>query len=262
MRKDDFQRGRNDGQRRQYAGRFSYDQRTVHDEKQWAEKNPEKKPANSRWAALNEPDGSQQQRTGSTQHTRGLEPSYKGQDSWQRRQPDPSLEAELFSGMNSGINFDKYEEIPVEATGESCPPPISSFAELELHEWIQENIKKSGYDRPTPVQKHSIPTLNVHRDLMSCAQTGSGKTAAFLIPVINHILKEGPGSIRRSDTRLNGRTCQYPSALIISPTRELSLQIYNESRKFAYRTPVTSALLYGGRENYREQINKLRVGLP
>jgi ATP-dependent RNA helicase DDX3X len=46
---------------------------------------------------------------------------------------------------------------------------------------------------------------------------------------------------------------------VISPTRELSLQIYNESRKFAYRTPIKSALLYGGRENYRDQINKLRV---
>jgi ATP-dependent RNA helicase DDX3X len=46
---------------------------------------------------------------------------------------------------------------------------------------------------------------------------------------------------------------------VLAPTRELSLQIYNESRKFAYRTPITSALLYGGRENYRDQINKLRV---
>jgi ATP-dependent helicase YprA (DUF1998 family) len=116
---------------------------------------------------------------------------------WQAQSPpDEQLESELFSGMNSGINFDKYEEIPVEATGKDCPPPISHFADLKLHPWIEENIKKSGYDRPTPVQKYSIPTLNARRDLMSCAQTGSGKTAAFLVPVINRILMDGPGQVK------------------------------------------------------------------
>lgn len=160
----------------------------------------------------------------------------------------------------SGINFDKYEEIPVEATGDDVPQPISLFADLKLHPWIEENIKQSGYDRPTPVQKYSIPALSTGRDLMSCAQTGSGKTAAFLVPLINSILMDGPEAVYRCTTATNGRRKQYPSALVLSPTRELSLQIYNESRKFAYRTPITSALLYGGRENYREQINKLRLG--
>lgn len=255
--RDDYQSGggRGGGARPQYAGRFSYDQRNVHDETQWAAQGNTQ---NSRWAALDQPDS----HYSGSQHGGGFNrsPAYGHPVVWQRQDPpDPNLEAELFSGMNSGINFDKYEEIPVEATGENCPAPISSFADLELHEWIQENIKKSGYDRPTPVQKYSIPTLNSRRDLMSCAQTGSGKTAAFLVPVINQILKGGPGAVRKAEVRPNGRTCQFPLALIISPTRELSLQIYNESRKFAYRTPVTSALLYGGRENYRDQINKLRV---
>lgn len=83
----------------------------------------------------------------------------------QQAPPDLTLENELFTGMNSGINFDKYEEIPVEATGENCPAPINhvfnyflynlkkfQFTDLNLHPWICENIKKSGYDRPTPVQ--------------------------------------------------------------------------------------------------------------
>ncbi|KAF7633347.1 hypothetical protein Mgra_00007229 [Meloidogyne graminicola] len=185
--------------------------------------------------------------------------------SWDHRGPqDLRLEAELFSGQNTGINFDKYEEIPVEATGIDCPPPIQTFSDqtLSLHPWIEENIRKCGYDRPTPVQKYSIPTLCSGRDLMSCAQTGSGKTAAFLLPVINSILRDGPSKVKPKtfDNNKSFRTCQYPLALIISPTRELSLQIYNESRKFSYRTPITSALLYGGRENYRDQINKLRLG--
>ncbi|KAI1712207.1 DEAD/DEAH box helicase domain-containing protein [Ditylenchus destructor] len=242
----------------QYGGRFSYDPNTVHDEQQWANQsrggrwqqdgNRPQRPnqQNSRWAGLGEDSG----------------PGGHGTSNWEQQGPaDVNLEAELFAGMNSGINFDKYEEIPVEATGQNCPPPISHFADLNLHPWIMENIKKSGYDRPTPVQKYSIPTLTARRDLMSCAQTGSGKTAAFLVPVINRILEDGPSAVKKKTVGRDGRSCQYPLALIISPTRELSLQIYNESRKFAYRTPITSALLYGGRENYRDQINKLRLGV-
>ncbi|VBB30816.1 unnamed protein product [Acanthocheilonema viteae] len=233
-----------------YSGRYSYDRRAVHDEQQWGSQHQsafrrqdDTVPDNSRWAGLRDPL-----------------PERPVQ--WTEQLPrDELLESELFAGMNSGINFDKYEEIPVEATGQDCPPPIALFADLKLHRWIEENIRLSGYGRPTPVQKYSIPTLMNNRDLMSCAQTGSGKTAAFLVPLINNVLQAGPEALYKSTTQQNGRRRQYPAALILSPTRELSLQIYNESRKFAYRTPITSALLYGGRENYREQINKLRLGV-
>uniref|UniRef100_A0A914RM91 RNA helicase n=1 Tax=Parascaris equorum TaxID=6256 RepID=A0A914RM91_PAREQ len=175
------------------------------------------------------------------------------------------LKCEFATEVPSGIY------VLVKAEGRRLDPPCLfrlskctirhtlQFADLKLHPWIEENIKLSGYGRPTPVQKYSIPTLMNNRDLMSCAQTGSGKTAAFLVPLINNVLQNGPEALYRSTTQQNGRRKQYPAALILSPTRELSLQIYNESRKFAYRTPITSALLYGGRENYREQINKLRV---
>ncbi|CAJ0947027.1 unnamed protein product, partial [Mesorhabditis belari] len=244
-----------------YRGRQSYDRRNYHDEQEWGRQN----------------GGGQQQNEG-FDNNRGGQGGYSGPppaqnnrwnntaeerqpQGWSRQLPrDERLEQELFAGMNSGINFDKYEEIPVEATGENVPQPITLFGELKLHTWIEENIKLSGYDRPTPVQKYSIPALMDNRDLMSCAQTGSGKTAAFLVPLINHILQNGPEAIHREDIGRSGRKKQFPSALVLSPTRELSLQIYNESRKFAYRTPITSALLYGGRENYRDQINKLRLG--
>ncbi|PIC38576.1 hypothetical protein B9Z55_010548 [Caenorhabditis nigoni] len=187
--------------------------------------------------------------------------SERGSSKWENRGPrDERIEQELFAGQLSGINFDKYEEIPVEATGDDVPQPIGLFSDLSLHEWIEDNIKTAGYDRPTPVQKYSIPALQSGRDLMSCAQTGSGKTAAFLVPLVNSILQDGPDAVHRSVISSGGRKKQYPSALVLSPTRELSLQIYNESRKFAYRTPITSALLYGGRENYKDQIHKLRLG--
>ncbi|KRY70048.1 ATP-dependent RNA helicase DDX3Y, partial [Trichinella pseudospiralis] len=173
---------------------------------------------------------------------------------------DPRLEEELFGSGNTGINFDKYEEIAVEATGQNVPACIQKFSELNLHPWIMDNIRLCHYDKPTPVQKFAIPTALENRDLMACAQTGSGKTAAFLLPILHHILSGGPEMLRKSDTAPNGRRRLYPAALVLAPTRELTLQIFNEACKFSYRTPIMSTILYGGRENYRDQINKLRIG--
>ncbi|KJH46618.1 DEAD/DEAH box helicase [Dictyocaulus viviparus] len=170
------------------------------------------------------------------------------------------MEKQLFNNMNSGINFDKYESIPVEVSGENPPEAISAFVEANMHEWIQQNVDKSGYKKPTPVQKYSLPTLLGNRDLMSCAQTGSGKTAAFLLPIIHHILISGPDSIRPSVMSNTGRRTFFPSALVLAPTRELAIQIHKEAAKFSYRTNIITAILYGGRENYREQISRLRVG--
>ncbi|CAB3410583.1 unnamed protein product [Caenorhabditis bovis] len=159
-----------------------------------------------------------------------------------------STEKQLFHRTDSGINFDKYENIPVQVSGGDPPAAIEEFADADLHEWIRENVNRSGYTKPTPVQKHSIPTLLANRDLMSCAQTGSGKTAAFLLPIINHILVNGPDGIKPV------------SALVLSPTRELAIQIHKEAAKFSYRTNIVTAILYGGRENYRDQVNRLRAG--
>ncbi|OUC45166.1 hypothetical protein D917_08612, partial [Trichinella nativa] len=131
---------------------------------------------------------------------------------------------ELFGSGNTGINFDKYEEIAVEATGHNVPACIQKFSELNLHPWIMDNIRLCHYDKPTPVQKFAIPTALENRDLMACAQTGSGKTAAFLLPILHHILSGGPEMLRKSDTAPNGRRRLYPAALVLAPTRELTLQ--------------------------------------
>lgn len=153
-------------------------------------------------------------------------------------------ELELFGGNNTGINFDKYEDIPVEATGETCPTNVIGFEECQLTEIIKNNINLAKYDKPTPVQKHAIPIILGKRDLMACAQTGSGKTAAFLVPILNQIYENGP--VHCADQGKPGRRKQYPLALILSPTRELATQIYDESRKFAYRSRVRPCVVYGG----------------
>jgi ATP-dependent RNA helicase DDX3X len=87
---------------------------------------------------------------------------------------DERAELELFGTANTGINFNKYEDIPVEATGKDVPDHITSFEDIKLTEIIKENVKLARYDKPTPVQKYAIPIILSGRDLMSCAQTGSG----------------------------------------------------------------------------------------
>jgi len=170
------------------------------------------------------------------------------------------LEEELFGGGHgpSGINFDRYEDIPVEATGTDVPKGIESFAEVKLTPIIQSNIEMAHYATPTPVQKNSIPVILNKRDLMACAQTGSGKTAAFLVPILNRIFEDGPAGPAPGSFGY-GRRKQFPLALVLAPTRELATQIFDEARKFAYRSRVRPAVVYGG-ANVADQMRELDRG--
>lgn len=119
-------------------------------------------------------------------------------------------------------------------TGQDVPEdcPWHDYDEEHFCEIILENIKLCRYTKPTPVQKYSLPIVTHGRDLMACAQTGSGKTAAFLIPVFNQMMKAGPPQIPQG--RQRSRRKQFPPGLVISPTRELTVQIYDEAKKFSY----------------------------
>ncbi|XP_049851719.1 uncharacterized protein LOC126326595 [Schistocerca gregaria] len=166
---------------------------------------------------------------------------------------DLNVERTLFhSHSNTGINFEKYHEIPVEAFGDDVPPSFQSFSELDLHPVLRNSIQLCGYEVPTPVQQYSLPIIFAKRDLMACAQTGSGKTAAFLFPMIGRILKEN------LPPAAPGRTA-HPLALILAPTRELANQIYDESCKFTYRSHLRSVVVYGG-PNMPQQAYELSKG--
>ncbi|XP_022943844.1 DEAD-box ATP-dependent RNA helicase 37-like isoform X1 [Cucurbita moschata] len=154
---------------------------------------------------------------------------------------DDDTEQEFGEQENTGINFDAYEDIPVETSGENVPPPVNTFAEIDLGEALNQNIRRCKYVKPTPVQRHAIPISLGGRDLMACAQTGSGKTAAFCFPIISGIMK---GQNMQRPAR--GARTAYPLALILSPTRELSMQIHEEARKFSYQTGVRVVVAYGG----------------
>uniref|UniRef100_A0A7N4PF35 RNA helicase n=1 Tax=Sarcophilus harrisii TaxID=9305 RepID=A0A7N4PF35_SARHA len=184
------------------------------------------------------------------------------EDDWSKPlPPSDRLEQELFSGGNTGINFEKYDDIPVEATGNNCPPHIESFSDVEMGEIIMGNIELTRYTRPTPVQKHAIPIIKEKRDLMACAQTGSGKTAAFLLPILSQIYTDGPGEALRAmkENGRYGRRKQYPISLVLAPTRELAVQIYEEARKFSYRSRVRPCVVYGGAD-IGQQIRDLERG--
>ncbi|KAG6772345.1 hypothetical protein NC652_017239 [Populus alba x Populus x berolinensis] len=155
---------------------------------------------------------------------------------------------------NTGINFDAYEDIPVETSGKNVPPPVNTFAEIDLGEAVNQNIRRCKYVKPTPVQRNAIPILLAGRDLMACAQTGSGKTAAFCFPIIAGIMRE------QYVQRPHGGRTVYPLALILSPTRELSCQIHDEAKKFAYQTGVKVVVVYGGAP-INQQLRELERGV-
>ncbi|GLV43348.1 vasa [Carabus blaptoides fortunei] len=162
-------------------------------------------------------------------------------------------ESEMFgTSITSGINFDKYDNIPVEVTGDNVLPAINSFAEANLRQILLDNIKKSGYNRPTPIQKIALPIILAGRDVMACAQTGSGKTAAFLLPIINSLLAD------KTDLIVTEGHCE-PQVVIVSPTRELAIQIGAEARKFAHDSVIKTVVTYGGTA-VQHQISQIMNG--
>jgi len=152
--------------------------------------------------------------------------------------PKATADDELYgSHITSGINFAKYEDIPVDVKGDKVPKAIENF-NCGLRQLLMDNIAKSGYKVPTPIQKNAIPIVLANRDLMACAQTGSGKTAAFMLPIVHTLLEEG-------DFRTFGFN-QSPKAVVVSPTRELTIQIWEQARKFSCGSTMKCSVLYGG----------------
>lgn len=127
------------------------------------------------------------------------------------------------------------------------PTPIAKpllFSDLLLDEQLLSAIKKMGFEQPTPVQLESIPLALKHKDLLVSAETGSGKTAAFLLPTLQHLLTSP--SIK-SGTR----------ALVLTPTRELAQQIFKHCQQLTEFTDIKTGLVTGG-DDFRLQQNMLR----
>ncbi|PAA79236.1 hypothetical protein BOX15_Mlig023312g1, partial [Macrostomum lignano] len=156
--------------------------------------------------------------------------------------PEESQLDEIYSRtVHTGINFDKYEQINVEVSGTDKPGYLTSFDAIGLPSVMLDNIlRKYNYNKLTPVQKYGIPIILKGRDVMACAQTGSGKTAAFLLPLAKMIAE-----LDTSDSTVAQYTT-YPVALILTPTRELCNQIYDFARGFLAGTNIRVKRVYGG----------------
>src|SRR5436309_1321663 len=149
-------------------------------------------------------------------------------------------------------------------------PENPSFDSLGLIDPVRRAVKGAGYEAPTPIQNQAIPHLLAGRDLLGCAQTGTGKTAAFALPIL-HRLSQSSGKIdaphgSRHDTRhdrsLSGRQrhCRPIRCLVLSPTRELALQIAESFRAYGRFTGLRHTVVYGG-VNQNPQTRTLHDGV-
>jgi len=105
------------------------------------------------------------------------------------------------------------------------------FSSLKLHPNLLKGIKELGFTRPTPIQAEAIPPALQGRDVLACAMTGSGKTAAFLLPILHRLIDKPRGTTR---------------ALVLTPTRELAAQVLEDLNDLAVHTPITGAAVFGG----------------
>ena len=124
-----------------------------------------------------------------------------------------------------------------------------TFKELNIIQPILKAIEEKGYNRPTPIQQQAIPVALSRKDILGCAQTGTGKTASFAIPIIQ-LLQADPIITKRKGVK----------ALILTPTRELALQISECLDEYARYTPVRHGVMFGG-VNQRPQVTMLQKGI-
>ena len=126
------------------------------------------------------------------------------------------------------------------------------FTEFEVDQRLQQNIKRQGFEEATPVQAQAIPPALQGQDITASAQTGTGKTLAFLLPAFQQLLQ---------DTRDKGsKHNKHPRMAILEPTRELAIQVEGEARKLSKGTPLRSLAIYGG-AGMKKQSQRLRQGV-
>ncbi|CAN6464614.1 unnamed protein product [Victoria cruziana] len=142
-------------------------------------------------------------------------------------------------------------KIDIHVTGDSVPPPILSFSTHELPQKLHSNLEAAGYVIPTPIQMQVIPAAFMGRNLLVSSETGSGKTASFLVPLISRCAKF---RFQRSSGK------KKPLAIVLAPTRELCAQVEELAKVLGKGLPFKTALVVGG-DPMAGQIYRIQQGI-
>ncbi|KAL5002475.1 P-loop containing nucleoside triphosphate hydrolase protein [Aspergillus recurvatus] len=181
---------------------------------------------------------------------------------------NPHLEEQLFRSEfinRTGLKIGNLQNIEVVAESHERPSPIKSFDDAGLHPVMRQNIRLCGYEFPTPIQAYAIPAVLTAHDLIAIAQTGSGKTAAFLIPVLSQLMGKAKKlaaprpNLTAGFDPITDAVRAEPLVLIVAPTRELATQIFDEARRLCYRSMLRPCVVYGGAP-VADQRNELQKG--
>ncbi|KAF7206363.1 probable ATP-dependent RNA helicase DDX46 [Nothobranchius furzeri] len=146
------------------------------------------------------------------------------------------------------VNAYRLELEGITVKGKGCPKPIKTWVQCGVSMKILSAMRKHSYEKPTPIQAQAIPAIMSGRDLIGIAKTGSGKTIAFLLPMFRHIMDQRPLE-----------EAEGPISVIMTPTRELALQITKECKKFSKSLGLRVVCVYGG-TGISEQIAELKRG--
>ena len=143
------------------------------------------------------------------------------------------------------IDQDPVENSSENILDETDQQPTNGFSDFDLSKELIQTLDKKGYSSPTPIQKAAIPELLLGRDLVGQAQTGTGKTAAFALPLLERLQEN----------------VAHPQVLVLAPTRELAMQVAEAFRSYAAGHPHLKVLAIYGGSDFRNQINTLRRGV-
>ncbi|KAL8527343.1 hypothetical protein ACS0TY_005274 [Phlomoides rotata] len=139
------------------------------------------------------------------------------------------------------------KKLEISVQGDNVPAPILSFASSNLPQKLLQNLEAAGYEMPTPVQMQGIPAALIGQSMLVSAETGSGKTCSFLVPVVSYCskLKYNP---------------QKPVAIVLTPTRELSIQVEEQAKLLGQGLPFKTALVVGG-DAMPGQVHRIQQGV-
>ncbi|KAF3560405.1 hypothetical protein F2Q69_00010273 [Brassica cretica] len=154
----------------------------------------------------------------------------------------------LYPGMSEQEALDYRHSLGIRVSGFDVRRPVKTFEDCGFSSQIMSAIKKQAYEKPTTIQCQALPIVLSGRDIIGIAKTGSGKTAAFVLPMIVHIMDQT--ELRREEG---------PIGVICAPTRELAHQIYLEAKKFSKAYGLRVSAVYGGMGKH-EQFRELKAG--